>query len=60
MSTGPSRLDSGAVLRALTGAISDGTAPVEYNPPENGEMVALQEKWFGFRMELSDTIPTFS
>lgn len=24
------------------------------------EIYALQEKWFGFRMELSDTIPTFA
>lgn len=27
---------------------------------ESGEIYALQEKWFGFKMELSDTIPTFS
>ena len=26
---------------------------------KNGEMAALQEKWFGFKMQLSDTIPTF-
>ncbi|MCH2096429.1 MAG: transporter substrate-binding domain-containing protein, partial [Rhodobacteraceae bacterium] len=26
---------------------------------ESGEIYALQEKWFGFKMELSDTIPTF-
>lgn len=27
---------------------------------ESGEIYELQEKWFGFKMELSDTIPTFS
>ena len=27
---------------------------------KSGEIYALQEKWFGFRMKLSDTIPTFS
>jgi polar amino acid transport system substrate-binding protein len=27
---------------------------------QNGEMYELQEKWFGFRMRLSDSIPTFS
>ena len=27
---------------------------------DSGEIYALQEKWFGFKMELSDTIPTFS
>ena len=27
---------------------------------KNGEMAALQEKWFGFKMKLSDTIPTFN
>lgn len=26
----------------------------------SGEIYALQEKWFGFRMRLSDSIPTFS
>lgn len=26
---------------------------------KNGEMAALQEKWFGFKMQISDTIPTF-
>ena len=26
---------------------------------KNGEIYSLQEKWFGFRMNLSDTIPTF-
>ncbi|MFG1465014.1 transporter substrate-binding domain-containing protein [Xanthobacter sp. DSM 24535] len=26
----------------------------------NGEIYKLQEKWFGVRMQLSDTIPTFS
>ena len=26
----------------------------------SGELYALQEKWFGFRMKLSDSIPTFS
>ncbi len=27
---------------------------------DSGEIYALQEKWFGFKMELSDTIPTFA
>lgn len=27
---------------------------------ENDETYKLQEKWFGFRMDLADTIPTFS
>ena len=27
---------------------------------ENDEIYKLQEKWFGFRMDLADTIPTFS
>jgi polar amino acid transport system substrate-binding protein len=27
---------------------------------QSGEMYELQEKWFGFRMRLSDSIPTFS
>ena len=27
---------------------------------ENGEIYALQEKWFGFKMELSDEIPSFA
>jgi polar amino acid transport system substrate-binding protein len=27
---------------------------------KSGELFALQEKWFGFRMTLSDTIPSFS
>jgi polar amino acid transport system substrate-binding protein len=27
---------------------------------QSGEIFELQEKWFGFRMRLSDTIPTFS
>lgn len=26
----------------------------------SGEIYALQEKWFGFRMDLADTIPTFA
>lgn len=26
---------------------------------KNGEIYELQEKWFGFKMKLSDTIPTF-
>jgi polar amino acid transport system substrate-binding protein len=26
---------------------------------KNGEIYALQDKWFGFRMNLSDSIPTF-
>lgn len=26
----------------------------------NGELAALQDKWFGFRMELADKIPSFS
>ena len=26
----------------------------------NGEIGALQDKWFGFRMNLADKIPTFS
>ncbi|MEM7724090.1 MAG: transporter substrate-binding domain-containing protein [Pseudomonadota bacterium] len=27
---------------------------------DNGEIYALQEKWFGFEMDLADAIPTFS
>ena len=27
---------------------------------DSGEIYVLQEKWFGFKMELSDTIPTFA
>jgi polar amino acid transport system substrate-binding protein len=27
---------------------------------KSGEIYALQEKWFGFRMNLADAIPTFS
>ena len=27
---------------------------------DSGEIYALQEKWFGFKMELSDTIPSFA
>lgn len=26
----------------------------------NGELAALQEKWFGFKMDIADKIPTFS
>ena len=26
----------------------------------NGEIGALQDKWFGFRMDLADQIPSFS
>jgi polar amino acid transport system substrate-binding protein len=26
----------------------------------NGELAVLQEKWFGFKMEIADKIPTFS
>ena len=26
----------------------------------NGELAALQEKWFGFKMDIADAIPTFS
>ena len=26
----------------------------------NGELAALQDKWFGFRMNLADQIPSFS
>jgi polar amino acid transport system substrate-binding protein len=26
----------------------------------NGEIGALQDKWFGFRMNLADQIPSFS
>jgi polar amino acid transport system substrate-binding protein len=27
---------------------------------QSGELYELQEKWFGFRMNVADTIPTFS
>ncbi|MEO0763097.1 MAG: hypothetical protein AAFZ09_15060 [Pseudomonadota bacterium] len=27
---------------------------------DNGEIFALQEKWFGFEMDLADQIPTFA
>ncbi|MEM9814062.1 MAG: transporter substrate-binding domain-containing protein, partial [Pseudomonadota bacterium] len=27
---------------------------------DNGEIYALQEKWFGFKMDLADEIPSFA
>jgi ABC-type amino acid transport substrate-binding protein len=27
---------------------------------QSGELYELQEKWFGFRMNVADTIPSFS